>query len=211
MRDPPPGTRIRWPPVTVHATMCRMPNDHNPPGGISARLVSFSADWVDPPGVNDYDSFAGAYAASNENNLVNANYERPAMLALAGDVAGRRILDAGCGSGPLFAALRDRGAIMTGIDKSAGMLELARRRLGDDADLQVAELGSPLPFPPSRSTSRDPGLLALRQVTELHAEVPARPVIIWPCRINDAVAPVQVPGMQRPPARSSCSAPFSSE
>ena len=36
---------------------------------------------------------------------------------------------------------------MTGIDKSAGMLELARRRLGDDADLLVAELGSPLPFP----------------------------------------------------------------
>ena len=48
----------------------------------------FSADSADPPGVNDYDSFAGAYAASNENNLVNAYYERPAMLALAGDVAG---------------------------------------------------------------------------------------------------------------------------
>ena len=55
----------------------------------------------------------------------------------------------GCGSGPLFAALRGRGAIMTGFDKSAGMLELARRRLGDDADLQVADLGSPLPFPDS--------------------------------------------------------------
>ena len=36
---------------------------------------------------------------------------------------------------------------MTGFDKSAGMIELARRRLGDDADLQVADLGSPLPFP----------------------------------------------------------------
>lgn len=144
---PSPGTRSRWPPVTVHATMGRMPNDHNPPGEISTRLVSFSADSADPPGVNDYDGFARAYAASNENNLVNAYYERPAMLALAGDVAGRRILDAGCGAGPLLAALRDRGAIVTGIDKSAGMLELARRRLGDDADLQVAELGSPLPFP----------------------------------------------------------------
>ena len=55
--------------------------------------------------------------------------------------------DAGCGSGPLFAALRDRGAVMTGFDKSARMLELARRRLGEDADLQVADLGSPLPFP----------------------------------------------------------------
>jgi SAM-dependent methyltransferase len=58
-----------------------------------------------------------------------------------------RILDAGCGAGPLFAALRDRGAIVTGIDKSAGMVGLARRRLGDDTDLQVAELGRPLPFP----------------------------------------------------------------
>jgi SAM-dependent methyltransferase len=127
--------------------MSRMPNDHNPPGGISTRFVSVSADVADPPGVNDYDSFAEAYAASNENNLINAYYERPAMLALAGDVAGRRILDAGCGSGHLFAALRDRGAVVTGIDKSARMVELARLRLGDEADLQVAELGSPLPFP----------------------------------------------------------------
>jgi predicted TPR repeat methyltransferase len=120
--------------------MGRMPNDDNPPGGSSARLVSLPADAADPPGLNDYDSFAEAYTASNETNLVNAHYERPAMLALAGDVAGRRILDPGCGSGPLFATLRDRGAIVTGIDRSARMLKLARRRLGDDADLHVAEL-----------------------------------------------------------------------
>jgi ubiquinone/menaquinone biosynthesis C-methylase UbiE len=128
--------------------MDRMPADHEVPrAGISTRLVSFSAVSADPPRVNDYDSFAEAYSAENEASLINAYYERPAMLALAGDVAGRRILDVGCGSGPLLAALRDRGAIVTGIDKSAGMLELARRRLGDDADLLVAELGSPLPFP----------------------------------------------------------------
>ena len=106
-----------------------------------------SAGPADPAVANDYDSFAEAYSAENEASLLNAYYERPAMLALAGDVAGRRILDAGCGSGPLFAALRDRGAIVTGFDKSAAMVELARRRLGDDADLQVADLGGPLPFP----------------------------------------------------------------
>ena len=68
-----------------------MPSDHNPPEQISTRLVSFSADSADLPGVNDYDGFAEGYAAANENNLVNAYYERPAMLALAGDVgpAGR--------------------------------------------------------------------------------------------------------------------------
>ena len=124
-----------------------MPTDHDPAGGISTRLTSPSAVSADPPRVNDYDSLAEAYSAENEANLVNAYYERPAMLALAGDVTGRRILDAGCGSGPLFAALRDRGAIVTGFDNSAGMLELARRRLGDGADLRVADLGDPLPFP----------------------------------------------------------------
>ncbi|WP_290052786.1 class I SAM-dependent methyltransferase [Amycolatopsis solani] len=95
----------------------------------------------------DYDDFAEAYAAENDGSLMNAHYERPAALALAGDVAGRRILDAGCGSGPLFAALRDNGAVVSGFDQSAGMVEQARRRLGEDADLRVADLAEPLPFP----------------------------------------------------------------
>lgn len=104
-----------------------------------------SADQDRDP-ANHYDGFAEAYSAENENNLVNAYYERPAMLALAGEVAGRRILDAGCGSGPLTAALRDRGAVVTGVDASAGMLALARRRLGEDAALHVADLRDRLPF-----------------------------------------------------------------
>ena len=96
---------------------------------------------------NDYDSFAEAYSAETEANLINGYYARPAILDLAGDVAGRRVLDAGCGSGPLFAALRDQGAIVTGIDSSIKMLELARLRLGAGADLHLADLGRPLPFP----------------------------------------------------------------
>ncbi|MFD0352364.1 class I SAM-dependent DNA methyltransferase [Streptomyces sp. NPDC127110] len=101
---------------------------------------------ADPVLANDYDSFAEVYSAENENSLVNAYYERPALLALAGDVAGRQVLDAGCGSGPLSAALRDRGAVVTGIDASAGMLALARRRLGDGVALHQVDLNDPLPF-----------------------------------------------------------------
>lgn len=96
--------------------------------------------------VNDYDSFGAAYSAENEVNLINAHYERPAMLDLVGDVRGRRVLDAGCGSGPLSAELRDRGAVVTGFDASAVMVGLARERLGADADVQVADLSAPLPF-----------------------------------------------------------------
>jgi SAM-dependent methyltransferase len=94
----------------------------------------------------DYDTFAAAYSRQNESSLLNAHYERPAMISLAGDVDGRRVLDAGCGSGPLTAALRDRGAVVTGFDLSEAMVDLARRRLGADADLHVADLGGPLPF-----------------------------------------------------------------
>ena len=97
---------------------------------------------------NDYDSFAEAYAAETESNLINGYYTRPAILDLAGDVAGRRILDVGCGAGPLLESLRDRGAIVTGADPSIAMLELARQRLGDGAALHQAGLGGgPLPFP----------------------------------------------------------------
>ena len=70
-----------------------------------------------------YDGFAEAYAKQNETGLFNAYYEKPAMLALAGDVSGRRILDAGCGAGPTMAALRKAGASVVGFDVSAAMVE----------------------------------------------------------------------------------------
>ena len=38
------------------------------------------------------------------------------------------------------------GAVVTGIDASAGMLTLARRRLGDTVALHVVDLRDPLPF-----------------------------------------------------------------
>jgi SAM-dependent methyltransferase len=99
------------------------------------------------PTDTDYDEFADDYAAENENGFFNAWYERPEMLRLAGDVDGLRVLDAGCGSGPLTQALRSAGATVSAFDSSSAMVDLARRRLGAEADLRVAELGAPLPFP----------------------------------------------------------------
>jgi ubiquinone/menaquinone biosynthesis C-methylase UbiE len=93
-----------------------------------------------------YDSFAESYSTENESSLLNAYYERPAMIDLAGDVDGHRVLDAGCGSGPLSAALLAKGAVVTGFDSSSAMLKLARQRLGENADLHLADLSQPLPF-----------------------------------------------------------------
>ena len=93
-----------------------------------------------------YDGFAQAYAHENESSLFNAYYERPAMLELAGDVDGHRVLDAGCGPGLLAAALRAKSAKVTGFDASPAMVDLARSRLGEDAAIHVADLAEPLPF-----------------------------------------------------------------
>lgn len=94
----------------------------------------------------DYDTFAEDYSKENESSLMNQYYERPAMLKLAGNVRHRKILDAGCGSGPLIEALLERGAHVSGFDSSQGMINLATKRVGDAAELLVADLGQPLPF-----------------------------------------------------------------
>jgi SAM-dependent methyltransferase len=93
-----------------------------------------------------YDAFADAYARANENGLFTRWYARPAVLDLLGSVAGRRILDAGCGSAPLLADLKERGASVAGFDASPAMIQHARKRLGDAADLKVADLTQPLPY-----------------------------------------------------------------
>ena len=95
---------------------------------------------------NAYDAFASAYASDTEHNAWNALYERPAIVALAGEVRGLSVLDAGCGSGAHAAALIERGANVSGFDLSEGMLAIARQRLGDVVPLQRADLTRRLPY-----------------------------------------------------------------
>lgn len=94
----------------------------------------------------EYDAMAAAYDAHNAVSGANAYYERPATMALLGDVRGRRVLEVGCGSGRLTQWLVDRGAAVVAFDVSAGMLGIARSRVGDRAQLHQADLGEPLEF-----------------------------------------------------------------
>ena len=52
-----------------------------------------------------------------------------ALFEVLGDVRGKRVLDLGCGHGGITLALIDRGALVTGIDISSGMVDVARRRV----------------------------------------------------------------------------------
>ena len=51
-----------------------------------------------------------------------------ALLAAAGDLEGRRVLDLGCGSGDLTLMLLERGAHVTALDLSPEMVRIARQR-----------------------------------------------------------------------------------
>jgi 2-polyprenyl-3-methyl-5-hydroxy-6-metoxy-1,4-benzoquinol methylase len=55
----------------------------------------------------------------------------PALLRALGRIRGLRVLDVGCGQGRFTRELARRGARVTGIDWSAGMLRYARRHEGE--------------------------------------------------------------------------------
>ncbi|MGE3916851.1 MAG: methyltransferase domain-containing protein [Hyphomicrobiaceae bacterium] len=57
---------------------------------------------------------------------ITERLERRLMLELIGDVAGKRVLEVGCGDGALAVELARRGARVTGIDGSPRMIEAAR-------------------------------------------------------------------------------------
>lgn len=88
-----------------------------------------------------YDAFAGAYDSHARTSPYNALYDRPALLDLAGDIAGRRVLDAGCGPGIYAAGLVARGAHVTAFDESPEMVRLVQDRLGTDVEVRRHRLG----------------------------------------------------------------------
>src|SRR4029078_2750286 len=71
-----------------------------------------AADWQIEGGSN-----------GDRNRILNSD---PVLWGFAGDVAGRKVLDAGCGTGYLSKQLSDRGALVTGVDFSERMIAISR-------------------------------------------------------------------------------------
>ncbi|MEC3979231.1 GrpB family protein [Amycolatopsis sp. H20-H5] len=99
---------------------------------------------IDRARAAQYDEFSELYADHAETSITNAFYDRPAIVELAGDVEGKRVLDAGCAAGHLSALLAARGADVLGLDASEGMVAIARKRFGEVARFERADLGQPL-------------------------------------------------------------------
>jgi SAM-dependent methyltransferase len=87
-----------------------------------------------------YDAFAPAY----DEFVGHYKYERWTATLLGKAVehgaTGNRLLDIGCGTGLSLVTMVDRGWEVTGCDISPAMIAVARAKVGDRADLIVADM-----------------------------------------------------------------------
>jgi ubiquinone/menaquinone biosynthesis C-methylase UbiE len=88
-------------------------------------------DEDDDTSTRSWDRIADDWIAYADSNDYRNHFLLPRMLALVGDVRGRRILDLGCGEGGYARELARRGAHVVGVDGSARLIEVARARASE--------------------------------------------------------------------------------
>lgn len=94
-----------------------------------------------------YDAVAHLYDETFDDISVRGDELRWLRAALASEPKGR-LLDIGCGTGSFLRATRDLVSTADGVDLSAGMIDHARRRVGNDTGLRFTQIDGPmLPFP----------------------------------------------------------------
>ena len=62
------------------------------------------------------------------------------IKSIAGDIVGKRILEAGCGTGNLALQIVEQGAMVEGIDLDPGMIAYARKKAGENKDVRFSVL-----------------------------------------------------------------------
>lgn len=112
-----------------------------------------------------YDLFADEFLDHARDGFYNAYYDRPACLALLGDVAGKRVLDAACGPGLYAAELIRRGARVVGFDHSPRMVEICQARVSQ-GEFRVHDLGDPIGWLPDGSVDLALCALAIEYVDD---------------------------------------------
>jgi ubiquinone/menaquinone biosynthesis C-methylase UbiE len=83
---------------------------------------------TDDTSTRSWNGIADDWVVHADSNDYRNHYLMPRMLAMLGQVAGKAILDVGCGEGGYARELGRRGAHVTAIDGSARLIEVARQR-----------------------------------------------------------------------------------
>ena len=80
--------------------------------------------------------------------IVMPPYFYPEVVRFAGEIAGRRVLDAGCGNGALLGLLREGApSDLRGLELSPALCAAAQERLGNAARIRQGSLQASWPFP----------------------------------------------------------------
>jgi SAM-dependent methyltransferase len=110
------------------------------------RVIDLYAERVERDLWAPYNTMGIAYGQHAADSAYNAHYDRPAVLEALGGVRGRRVLDAACGPGLYAAELIAAGAEVVGFDASPTMVDLATKRVGRRARIDLVRLDEPLPY-----------------------------------------------------------------
>src|SRR3712207_5643664 len=133
---PPPDLSLADDGYPAPSGVARRPAD-------SAESVRANRRW--------WDAAAPAYLGEHGTDLGDVDFLwcpeglREAEAHLLGDVAGRRVLEVGCGSAPCSRWLRREGAAVVALDLSLGILARAaelNRATGLDVPLLQADVGA---------------------------------------------------------------------
>ncbi len=89
----------------------------------------------------DYDKIAGTYDNYEDGAITLWRLGYPEVCKSIGLLAGKTILDYGCGSGTFSRFLRDQGAKVTGVDVSEKMIEVAKENAGDNISYHCISSG----------------------------------------------------------------------
>src|SRR5882672_12792740 len=100
----------------------------------------------DERAVDAYERLADYFDAYATDSAYNAYCDRPAVLDLAGDVGGQRVLDVGAGAGHYSLELLRRGAHVVAVEGAQRMVEHLRRRVGKTMPVYRHDLERPMPF-----------------------------------------------------------------
>ena len=86
------------------------------------------ATVTDQTSRDSWNAFAETWRKSygERGDMVRRYVSDPALFAFLGELAGRRILDAGCGMGYLSRLLSGQGARVVGVENAERLLEIAR-------------------------------------------------------------------------------------
>lgn len=115
-----------------------------------------------------YTKHAGKYAEVVKENIYNALLERPSTLAMLDDVAGKDVIDMGCGPGEYADWFLTHSVNkLTCVDLSYEMVNLVSEKYGDRVNAYVQDIALGLPSEPSESADLIVCSLVLHYIEDL--------------------------------------------